>query len=62
MRANKKEPVSAPFWFQSLSIHVARMAASYVLIVCFPTARLSCKQVPDLSLIRQAIVQHHILL
>jgi hypothetical protein len=39
MRPNKKEPESAPFWFQSLSIccrphgglqQVARMAASYM--------------------------------
>ena len=39
MRANRREPVSVPFWFQSLKIcqhHrllkslVARMAASYI--------------------------------
>jgi hypothetical protein len=29
MRPNKKEPESAPFWFQNLSPYVARMAASY---------------------------------
>ena len=29
MRPNKKEPESAPFWFQSMSIQVTRMAASY---------------------------------
>ncbi len=30
MRANRKEPKSAPFWFQSLRYFVARMAASYI--------------------------------
>jgi hypothetical protein len=29
MRPNNKEPESAPYWFQSTSIWVARMAASY---------------------------------
>ena len=29
MRPNKKEPDSAPFWFQILSRCVGRMAASY---------------------------------
>ena len=29
MRPNRKKPESATFWFQSLSIHVARMATSY---------------------------------
>ena len=30
MRANKMEPESAHFWFQSLSLVVARTAASYI--------------------------------
>ena len=29
MRANRREPVSVPFWFQSKN-NVARMAASYM--------------------------------
>jgi hypothetical protein len=30
MRANRNEPGSAHFWFQSISPFIARMAASYI--------------------------------
>jgi len=45
MRPNKKEPDSAPFWFQSISIQVACVVAFYKKQVARMAASYKVRQV-----------------